>query len=469
MRAWELGALAALKLVASLLFILWGFQGISDDDFSRTATAQTFSVAPSFDPSASSWLPLPFWLNGAVMAVFGPSWGVARGLAVVLGVLSVWIVRVAAGWLVKDRTSALVGAAIVAIVPWSLRLGVSPVPELPTAALSLLALASLTSPSGGRRFIGAAALLVGSLCRYEPWFLSAGFVGVVAYETVRARKIDPVNAVACALVAVAPIGWMIWNQHRYGDPLMFLHLVSSYKDAIDHGASLQRATAYLYAATRAEPELLILVGVLAWRARSEDLRELGNRFAKPALVALFLFVMLTLSNLKGGAPTHHNERAVLVIHLGLAVFVGALLVEGLRQQRLGRPFHRMVFAALLFPIGFGLRSWVLYREAYAQRETELAIGAEVKRHVPPNEKVLVEVLDYGFYAIEVGAERPWSFVESRQVSLDGHVEYAAFDELTVQATDAAATHIIAHNRGDVGGVELLACHDAWCLYRLGGL
>lgn len=466
MRAWELGALAALKLAASLLFILWGFQGISDDDFSRTATAQTFSVAPSLDPSASSWLPLPFWLNGAVMAVFGPSWTTARGLAVVLGILSVWTVRVAAGWLVKDRTSAFVGAAIVAILPWSLRLGVSPVPELPTAALSLLALASLAAPSGERRLLGAAALLVGSLCRYEPWFLSAGFVGVIAYETARARKVEAANVLACATVAVAPIGWMIWNQHRYGDPLMFLHMVSSYKDAIDHGATLQRATAYLYATTRAEPELLILAGVLAWRARREDLRELGNGFAKPALVALFLFVTLTVSNLKGGAPTHHNERAVLVIHLGLAVFVGALLVEGLRQQRLGRPFHRVAFAAVLFPIGFGLRSWVLYREAYAHRETELAIGAEVKRHVPPNDKVLVEVLDYGFYAIEVGSERPWSFVQSQAVSLDGGVDNVAFDTLLSRARDVDATHVVALKRDLPASVIEVSCHGSWCLYGL---
>lgn len=459
--------------------MLWGFQGISDDDFSRAATAQTFSVAPSLDPAGSSWLPLPFWLNGAVMALFGPSWAVARGLAVVLGIVSVWLVWLAANWLVQDRRSALVAAAIVAVLPWSLRLGVSPVPELPTAALSLLALASLaeggsalppgvSSSAPRRRLWGAAALLVGSLCRYEPWFLSAGFVAVTAFESVRARKVTAANVVACGIVCLAPLAWMAWNQHVYGDPLRFLHLVTSYKDAIDHGATLQRATAYLYAALRAEPELLALAGVLALRAPRAQLSALAARFAKPALVGLFLFLTLTASNLKGGAPTHHDERAVLVIILGLGVWVGALLVathEG-RPGGLGRPFHVAAFGTVLFAVGFALRSWVLYREAYAQRETELAIGAEVKRRVPPNDKVLVEVLDYGFYAVEVGAERPWSFVESRQVSLDGRVEYVAFDELAAQASKAAATHIIAYDRGPVAAAELLVCQGPWCLYRL---
>src|SRR5438045_7803076 len=69
--AWDLLAVLAGKGAASFAVLHAGFYALSDDDFSRVVIAERFAVAPSLDPSGTSWLPLPFWLTGSAMAAFG--------------------------------------------------------------------------------------------------------------------------------------------------------------------------------------------------------------------------------------------------------------------------------------------------------------------------------------------------------------------------------------------------------------
>jgi len=72
-------ALVALsRALVSALCLLGGFRAISDDDYSRVVLAARFADTPSLDPSGTSWLPLPFWFYGALMALLGDSLGVAR-------------------------------------------------------------------------------------------------------------------------------------------------------------------------------------------------------------------------------------------------------------------------------------------------------------------------------------------------------------------------------------------------------
>jgi len=76
-------ALVALKCAVSAWALHIGFTHVSDDDFARVTLAQAFAHAPQLDPTGTSWLPFPFWLNGGAMALFGRSLAVARGVAVV--------------------------------------------------------------------------------------------------------------------------------------------------------------------------------------------------------------------------------------------------------------------------------------------------------------------------------------------------------------------------------------------------
>ena len=130
------------KCVAGFAVLASGLNAISDDDFARVVIAQQWAAAPKLDPTATSWLPLPFWLNGALMAALGRSLDVARSLAFAQGLLAALLVYLAARWLLADRHTALAAGVLAAVLPWSARLGIATVPELPTAALCVLGVAA---------------------------------------------------------------------------------------------------------------------------------------------------------------------------------------------------------------------------------------------------------------------------------------------------------------------------------------
>jgi hypothetical protein len=410
----ELAAFALLKLVVSLGVLAVGYEGVSDDDYARVVIAQTFAHAPALDPSGTSWLPLPFWLNGGVMMLAGTDVWVARAVAVALGVFSLALFWLSARWLTRDASEARVATIIAAVMPWSARLGVSMVPELPALACSLLAMASLAKPAPpSARLLGAALLGCACLSRYEPWFIAFGFAIFCLRDAALERAKRAVSLGSAALSLAAPIAWTLWNQHAHGSFFHYLDSVAAYKDAVDNGDLTSRALAYVFAAGRAEPELLWLAVFLCWRmfrGRSETVRAELLSFQRPALLSLFLFVALTVSSIRGGAPTHHPERALLVIHLLLAMVTGALGVRVYRDRRFGEPRRLLIGLACVAPLLYMLRFWVLYRESFAHRREELAIGKRVVTAIPAGERVLYfEPPDYGHYAIAVGSGEPWRF------------------------------------------------------------
>ena len=82
-RAWDALVLMVAKLALGAWVLRQGFTHVSDDDYARTVIAEQFAHAPRLDPSATSWLPLPFWLEGSAMGVGGRTLEVARAVAVV--------------------------------------------------------------------------------------------------------------------------------------------------------------------------------------------------------------------------------------------------------------------------------------------------------------------------------------------------------------------------------------------------
>src|ERR1700720_407365 len=85
----DLTLLFALKLAIGAWILHTGFTHVSDDDYARTVIAEQFAHAPRLDPSGTSWLPVPFWVEGLVMMAAGRSLAVARAVSVVLGAASV--------------------------------------------------------------------------------------------------------------------------------------------------------------------------------------------------------------------------------------------------------------------------------------------------------------------------------------------------------------------------------------------
>ncbi len=457
--------LAGWKLFVSLVVLATGFVGVSDDDFARVVIAQEFVHAPRLDPSGTSWLPLPFWVNGIVMGLTLPTIEVARALAVVLGVASVLLVAWSGRALGLDRSSARLGAAIAAVLPWSARLGVSAVPELPTAACSLAAIASLAVRDDARmRLLGGGLLLAACLSRYEPWFLAAGFAALTVLDLARgsfgATRDKARAAAAIGLALGGPAAWSIWNAHAHGSATHYLDRVAAYKQAIDQGATLERATSYVLATFRAEPELVLglaLVGFALARGRGRAELAAWSRFARPAAVLAFLFATLTVSSLRGGAPTHHPERALLALHLLGAVALGHAWTRARRLERLGRPRHWLVLAVVLGPGLYVTRFWFLYREHFASRRDEVAIGEAVLQRVPLEARVLVEAVDYGHFAVQAGSTRPWTFELSGPIVPGKGGSPIAPEVLAALADERGARYVVAraHTPAPLGLTSLV--------------
>ncbi|MDI1433199.1 glycosyltransferase family 39 protein [Polyangium sorediatum] len=434
----DLGLVALVKVIAAAIVIATGFRAVSDDDFARVVIAQDFAHAPKLDPTGTSWLPFPFWVTGAAMLGAGRTLLVARVTAFVLGVLSAVLVALAAERLAKNRTAALLGAVLAAVFPWSARLGVATVPELPTAALALFAMASLVGPREPRaRLFGGLALLGATLSRYDVWPIAAAFAALTGLDALRDRersaKDRALFILAAALSLLGPFLWVLWNHFTRGNAFDSLDRVAAYRRALggDADALLARLFAYPLAMARHEPELFSALAVLLALAALPSLRAAAREtlrpYARPVALALFQLVALSAALVKDGAPTHHPERAVLVGLLLCALVVGdlaaTLLPRASRQARLGAATAAV--ALLVFSLVI-VRRW-FRGEDFVPRTDEVAIGDAARALVPPDERVLVEVRDYGHFAITAALGRPEDVILDRDLDPRKPASASTFD------------------------------------------
>ncbi|MEO7092357.1 MAG: glycosyltransferase family 39 protein, partial [Polyangiales bacterium] len=149
---------AGARVAGALVLVVCGFRAVSDDDFARVVIAQRFAAAPHLDPTGTSWLPLPFWLVGSGMKVFGASLLVARVLAIVSAAVAGAIVGAMATAIGLSRRRAITGALLAAAMPWAMQLAVATVPEVPAAACAAAGAMALASRSSRLRLLGAVAL-----------------------------------------------------------------------------------------------------------------------------------------------------------------------------------------------------------------------------------------------------------------------------------------------------------------------
>ncbi len=306
-------ALVLLKGGVSVWALSLGFSHVSDDDFARVTLAQAFAHEPRLDPSGTSWLPFPFWLNGSVMMALGRSLAVARGVALassIAGALLVYQALLAAG---TRRWAAFLGVALAMSAPWSVWLGASTVPEALTACLMVFAALALAAEAGGRlRLYAGSAILAACLSRYEAWPVAAVFALACFAKGLRgAGPVRRRDLVAGALALAGPIAWMAWNAHAHGSATHFLARVAAYRTKVTRAPELETWTLYPEAFLRAGPLSmgLLVLGLPALFVDGELRRRWGWAFAAMGALALFLAV----GDLRNGAPTHHPERALLAL------------------------------------------------------------------------------------------------------------------------------------------------------------
>lgn len=450
----DMAAIALLKAAASALVLAGGFRAVSDDDFARVVIAEQWAHAPRLDPSGTSWLPAPFWVTGAALLGLGRSLVVARAVALLLGVGAALVVYVAARWITADRAAALAGAALAAVFPWSARLGAATVPELPAAALTLLAMASLVPPleedprAARRPLWGALALLFATLSRYEGWPVAAAFALIcLAGAKGRGRA----ASLSAGLIALAgPLAWIGWNRIAHGDPWHFVARVAAYRKALGGAepGGLARLTAYPAAMFREEPELfavLLLALIACAIARTPGYRDRLRRFAWPAALTLLQIAALSFAMVKDGAPTHHPERAVLVAFLLAAVAAGDLAVSFARAASARGRMLGGIGAVIIAGLIAALIRPRLPREGFAQRDDEVAIGRAAGAMMPVGARALVEVVDYGHLAVVAAIGRPEDAVLDRSIDPRDTPVRSSFEDpsaLTARVAAAQAAYVI---------------------------
>ncbi|MEN9579665.1 MAG: hypothetical protein RJA70_2674 [Pseudomonadota bacterium] len=400
-----------LKAVATVCAVQLGFSAISDDDFARVTIAQSFAESPRLDPSGTSWLPFPFWLNGSCMWLFGRSYEVARAASLLLSLGAAALVYLSARRFGLSRGASLCGGVLGAVLPHAVWLGYATVPEGYSAALGLFALSTLArdkQDSAGSVFTGtlagAGALFAATLSRYEAWPLAAFFCGVLLWRQVGAPSKGAGRALLSGFIAaLGPALWLMHGVFVHGDALFFITKVAAYRQAVGQ-ASVSWSVSLLHypsVLVRAEPELMSLLLLLCVptirRALPSSLSS-ALKLGGGGILAVLAF--LIVGDLRDGAPTHHPERPLLIVWLGVALFASVLLQTAWRSARLWLLPSVLVLGALVC-----CRAWVTQRDSFIDRRAELAAGQLAREHAPSG-RLLVDSADFGFFASIAGFGSP---------------------------------------------------------------
>lgn len=472
----EVGGLLLCKATLCVVVLASGFRAVSDDDFARIVHAQEWAVQPKLDPTGTSWLPFPFWINGAAMSVFGTDVAVAKGVALVIGIASALLVYAAAR-LLFERRVALFASVLACSIPWSARLAVATVPEWPTAALCLFGIAALAQMRADVRLGGAIALWCAALSRYEPWPLVGLFALMTGVDLLRRRltgrhaSLLAVTSIAAAVSA--PLWWIAHNAQAHGDPLHFLARVSAYKKAV--GGSVGVLQGYPLALIREEPELMSVFAVLliwqwvngVWATRVAERAGVKRAFA----AALLLLVTLSLAALPGGAPTHHYGRAVLMIWLLVALMCGVWGPRLLAQaDRAGAAVAASAIVAVMVVAAVALRPWYARLDSFTARTDEVAIGRAAGQLMPRDGRAIIQAIDYGYFAIQAGSGAPERLLVDRTLDPRAATEQTAFrssETLRRHCLSRGIRYVIAHDSDVTGGLGApLSSSGAWHLWQL---
>lgn len=347
-RAIDIAALVALKLAVGAWVLRLGFSHVSDDDFARTVISQRFAHVTRLDPSGTSWLPLPFWVEGTIMMAAGRTLAVARATAVTLSAAAVSAPYLAMRAVRAPRAVAFIGTATAMSLPWNAWLGVATVPEGWTGAVvgaSVIAMASDRA-----RPWAAAGILVASLSRYEAWPAAAVLVALSVARLAQGGTTLRRELPTTLLAAAGPLAWMAWNAHAHGSPLHFVSRVTAFRHAIG-AADLplrDKLLGYPRLLAAETPEVLALgiAGVLGV-ALSARLRA---RWRWAAIACAAILAFLIVGDVRDGAPTHHPARALSPLWWVLAGMgvdaVGAAIVS----REWGRK-ARVAAACAAFTVG----------------------------------------------------------------------------------------------------------------------
>jgi hypothetical protein len=394
-----------------------GLLAISDDDYARVVIAQEFAAHPSWDPSGTSWLPLPFWVVGTALKVGAATLSQARLVTGVFNAACCAVLCLLGHHLGLGRVQAALVTLATALLPSALWLGAAPIPEFSSAILVTVSCLSLLAPrSSWWRVVGACTSALACASRYETWPVAAGVLACNALdipETWRERRVHGGRLMLACLVTLAfPLVWMLHGRLQHGEALFFLGRVSKYRLAIGHGLPTWREliAGYPRALLATEPLVLPLgLSALVLALRHRPLDPAAATFLRRGatrVVGLLVLqvVILVLGEARGGAPTHHPERALLAVWTTLSFLAGYVWCT----RGADIPRRSVASACTLYLLASHLMApWGARLAESRLRAPEEEMGHKLA--LSPSATVGLATHDYGYFAIMAAAGGPGRF------------------------------------------------------------
>jgi 4-amino-4-deoxy-L-arabinose transferase-like glycosyltransferase len=410
LRLLPLASLLFLQLTICFWVWLEGPAAISDDDYARVVIAQAWAQHPRLDPTGTSWLPFPFYVTGAAMFLLGTALDVAREVQVLLALASSTLLYLGARRLGHERWPAVLSAALGASLPNVARFAPATVPEYPTAACLAFGLLCLVGKKDHETrvwsLLGAGATYLACASRYEAWPIAGVYAGVMACRAWQAHGAQERRwLTGAAIIAAAfPFLWLLHGVVWHQNPFFFVARVTRYKAAL--GASSPDLSAawlgYPLALVRQELGATFLLGGATFLATRTDAGRTALRALWPLLLAaVVLLVVLVSGDVRGGAPTHHPERALL--SLWLIVPAASLHLLGAASL----PNQRALVPSLLLGAALVTALFRVPPGAFANRAEEERLGRMLEK---TSGQVVLLTPDYGHFAVQAASGRPDRFL-----------------------------------------------------------
>jgi hypothetical protein len=350
------------------------------------------------------------------MLLFGHSLLCARILTALLSASCAVLLYLVARRSGLNERAAFLGSTIATLSPLPAIVGSCTVPEWPTAVFCAGALLLVRRPARANLILSAALLFAACLSRYDVWPVSivlAASVWFIARRQGQYGLALTQRLLFSVSYLLGPILWIAWNAFEHGDPFHFQTRVSSYRSALGYslGSSCAFVGTYPSALLRADPMLWIVSAfalACAW-SRRKELRA----WAISALGLLGMVAGLVLAEARGGAPTHHPERALLTV-----LVVGWLITADLLCTKLDtNPARRRApnFAAAIAFLAVGLRSVQLAPGYGADRRDDERIGSWLSKTTDRSDTITVFPLDYGYFAMKAAFGFPERLIVVRSL------------------------------------------------------
>lgn len=240
--AWAVAIFLAIvlwRIFATIRLYDQGFNSVSADDFGRMIDAANWSKQP-YGLWYGPWLPFHSYFFGSILRLHWDLLWMPRVIMVVLGICNLFVVYLLTLRLFRNRLAGLVAAFALSLNPAHLWLSSTPLTELITHALILLAILFLVIYIQDAKviwvFFSAIVFAIATGFRFEAWLFTAifsvivtVFVGRRIIRKEQSLKQSLIPIISACLPWAFPLMWLLGNHIYTGDAFFFLSFVRDYK------------------------------------------------------------------------------------------------------------------------------------------------------------------------------------------------------------------------------------------------